>query len=63
MSGWKTWTGGIGGILSGMAIMVKCMSTGDYHDLGMGLAMVFGGFSAIGIGHKIQRVGEKIEQQ
>lgn len=59
MSGWKTWTGGVGSIISGFGIFLKCINTGEYHDLGMALAMIFGGFSAIGIGHKIEKASGK----
>ena len=62
MTGWKTWVGGIGLILSGAgAILVsfnfETMTFGE--GLNQGLAMIGAGFAALGIGHKIEKSAPK----
>ena len=55
MGGWKTWTGSIGLFFTGGAIILNCVSSGDYSRFGEGLASIFTGIASLGIGHKIEK--------
>lgn len=55
MSGWKTWAGGIGIILTGLAVIANCVATGDYTHLTEGVLSVLAGLATLGIGHKIEK--------
>lgn len=55
MSGWKTWAGGSGLILSGMAMIAKAISEGTLDGIQEGVALISAGLGAIGIGHKIEK--------
>jgi len=62
MSGWKTWTGGLALIASGAAMVLAAVSgdTIDTAALMQGLAMIGAGFTAIGIGHKVEKAGNGV---
>lgn len=55
MGGWKTWTGSLGSIFSGLAVVVKCFSTGNYDDITQGVGLIFLGITGIGIGSKVEK--------
>lgn len=60
MTGWKTWAGGIGLILTGAGTILtsfdfETMTFGP--GLNEGLALIGTGFAALGIGHKIEKAG------
>lgn len=57
MTGWKTWAGGIAGILTGLAIVISALSSGDYSHISEGVLAISGGLAVIGIGHKIEKAG------
>lgn len=54
MKGWKTKTGSIGMILVALGTMANQAAQGDF-DFTQPLAMLFAGFTALGIGHKIDK--------
>ena len=64
MEGWKTKLGGIGGILSGLAIIAAAFTaqTFDYQTIITGLLAISGGFAAIGLGHKADKVKAVLEK-
>lgn len=57
MSGWKVWAGGIGGILTGALVIVNNIASGDFSfdALKEGLGLISIGFSALGLGHKLEK--------
>jgi hypothetical protein len=55
MKGWKTWLGSIGSILTGLGVIVHCITSGDYSQLNLGIIAISGGIAAIGIGHKVEK--------
>lgn len=56
MTGWKTWVGGIGGILAGLALIADgVVNNFDFSKISQGVLAVSAGFAAIGIGHKIEK--------
>lgn len=57
MKGWKTWTGGGAMVLTGVAMLLTMLSSGDFSDLTAALTTIAGGISVIGIGHKIEKAG------
>ena len=59
MSGWKTWAGGIGVILGGLAIIVKEIADGTFNfaNIMQGVTVIGGGLSVLGIGHKVEKAG------
>ena len=54
MTGWKTKTGSIGMILVALGTMANQVAQGDF-DFTQPLTMLFGGLTALGIGHKIEK--------
>ena len=55
MTGWKTWAAGIGGILSGAALIILSFTGDGSGSVTEGIALVVGGLAALGIGHKIEK--------
>ena len=56
MSGWKTWTAGIGTILLGVGQVALAVSNPEAGtDVSTGVHTVLGGLAIIGIGHKIEK--------
>lgn len=58
-NGYKTIFGSIGGMCSGIALIAKAVSSGDYSHIGEGLTLFFGGLTALGIRHKLARTAEE----
>ncbi len=56
MSGWKTKTGGIAVILTGLATAIEGFNKGDWNQVAVGVAMMGGGLTALGVGHKIEKL-------
>lgn len=64
MEGWKTKLGGVGTILSGLAILAGVLS-GDsvnINQLAEAALVVFAGLGAIGLGHKLDKVKGVLEK-
>ena len=59
MGGWKTWTGGIGMILSGGALIATALASDpvDFVKVAEGIALISAGLAAIGVGFKIEKNG------
>lgn len=60
-SGWKTNTGGIILIISGVCGLVMGFIDADSSQampLAEGIAVISAGFAMLGIGHKIERINE-----
>lgn len=57
MSGWKTWAGSIGLALTGLGIIANAVSSGDYSNINEGLVLIAGAVTAVGLGHKIEKMG------
>jgi hypothetical protein len=56
MGGWKTWTGGIGMILSGAAMIVGGIGDSlDVDAITKGVALIAAGIAALGVGHKVEK--------
>jgi len=55
MKGWKTWSGGIGLVLTGVGIILKGLSEGTFDGMTEGIGFISSGFAVIGIGHKIEK--------
>lgn len=55
MTGWKTWAGGAGMILSGLAMVATAVSQGTLDGIQEGVALIGAGLGTIGIGHKIEK--------
>lgn len=59
MQGWKTWVGGIGFICTGVGTIISAVNfetwVFDGDQLTTGVGMVFAGFAAIGLGHKVEK--------
>lgn len=62
MKGWKTWTGVIGAVLTGIAVQylgvdagVVSDTTDKVMDLLEAAQVAFAGLAAIGIGHKLEK--------
>lgn len=59
MKGWKTWVGGIGVIAGGIAIGTHgVLNNFDLDEITKAIALISAGFAAIGIGHKIEKIGK-----
>lgn len=57
MSGWKTWTAGLGSIIIGIGTVITAL-TGDVPPgdrINTGLTEIIGGLAIIGLGHKIEK--------
>jgi len=54
MSGWKTWMAAIGSVLWGVGGFLA-----GQHDADALMQFVVAGLGLVGIGHKIERAGEK----
>jgi len=66
LDGYKTYIAGIGVICTGIAMIATAltpdaMSQIDPQKIYEGLVMVGGGLAAIGLGHKLDKVGTKAE--
>ena len=60
MTGWKTKLGGLALILSGLGLGLVGISEGfDMDKLVQAGAMIGAGFTALGIGHKIEKASGK----
>ena len=59
MTGWKTLTGGIAVILTGIATAIEGFNKGDWNQVAAGIALAGGGLTAIGVAHKIEKTGTK----
>ncbi len=57
MTGWKTWAGSIGLALTGLGIIANAVASGDYSNINQGLVLIAGAVTAVGIGHKIEKMG------
>lgn len=58
MTGWKSKLGGIGGILTGAAMIVAgVLDNLNIDTIIKGVLTVSGGFSVLGIAHKIEKAG------
>lgn len=55
-NGYKTIFGAVGSMCSGIALITKAVTSGDYSHIGEGLTLFFGGLTALGIRHKLTRV-------
>ncbi len=56
MGGWKTWSGALLALLTGVAVSAQSHFT-DLAPLGAGLSAVF---SIVGIGHKIEKAANLV---
>jgi hypothetical protein len=63
MGGWKTKLAGVGGILSGLAMVVASIvnSPFDFNNLWQGVLVIVGGLGLLGVGHKLQKLLEAIK--
>jgi len=66
MEGWKTWTGVIGAVLTGVAVQyfgadpdVITETSSKFMDFLEAAQVAFTGLAAIGIGHKVEKAGKK----
>ena len=58
MTGWKSKLGGIGGILTGAAMIVSgVLDNFNLDTIQKGALILFGGFSVLGVAHKIEKAG------
>lgn len=53
MTGWKTWAAAIGSAAWGIGGYL-----GGVHDLDVAVGFVTGGLSLVGIGHKLEKIGD-----
>ncbi len=53
MSGWKTWVAAAGSIVWGAGGLLA-----GIHDADVAVAFVSGGFALVGIGHKVEKLGD-----
>ncbi len=62
LDGYKTKIGGIGSILTGLAAVAAGLASAplDFHMIWAGVAGVVGGFVALGIGGKLQKLIDAI---
>ena len=60
MTGWKTKTGGIVIILTGLAAAIKGFNEGNWDEVAAGVAMIGGGLTAIGLGHKVEKAANGV---
>lgn len=61
MGGWKTKSGGIVVILTGLATAIQGFNDGDWDKVAVGIAMIGGGLTAIGLGAKLDKTKAAIE--
>lgn len=61
MGGYKTICAGVGGILAGLAVIVKAIAADaiSFNEIGEGVLIVVGGLGILGIGGKIQKLIDK----
>ena len=62
MSGWKTWCGVISAVLGGIAAVLHG-AVGEkinVEEIMGGLALISGGITALGLGHKVEKAADKI---
>ena len=59
MQGWKTWVAGIGFIATGIGTVISGIDfetwVFDGDKLTEGVGLIFAGFAAVGIGHKLEK--------
>ena len=59
MTGWKTWLAGLGGIFSGLSMIVAAVVKMDDEPpmpgIQGGVSLIVGGLAAIRIGHKVEK--------
>ena len=62
MTGWKTWCGVISAVLGGIGLIAHGLAGEaiNTQEIMGGLAMVSGGFSFLGIGHKVEKAADKV---
>jgi len=58
MKGWKTKAGGVGAILGGVALIIKAVIDGDWSQITTAWAGIVGGLTALGIGHKVDKIND-----
>ena len=63
MNGWKTKTGGIAMILTGLATVIQGFNEADWNKIASGMVMMSGGLAAIGIGAKLDKNTTAITDQ
>lgn len=56
MKGWKTWVAAVGSILWGVGGLVA-----GVHDPDTCAAFVTGGLALVGIGHKVEKLGDLLK--
>lgn len=63
MSGWKTWAGGVALIGSGLALIGKSVSSGEFNfdEIMKGVSLIGAGLGAIGLGHKVDKNTAAVE--
>ncbi len=62
MGGWKTWTGALGLIFTGLGLIFTDISNASTDHLAAGLLSIFGGLGMIGLGHKIEKLMAVLKQ-
>jgi hypothetical protein len=56
MTGWKTIVGSVGLILVGVGGVLQAVATGDWGTAKASLLTALGGLTALGIGHKVDKL-------
>jgi len=58
LDGHKTTISGVGGILAGLAAIVKALATGDINpsDIWDGVLVIVAGFAVLGLGGKAEKI-------
>ena len=56
MSGWKTKLAGIAGLLTGAGTAIHGFTAGDWGQVYQGWLIAVGGLTALGVGHKLDKV-------
>jgi hypothetical protein len=63
MKGWKTWTGAIAIILTGLATAIQGFNESDWNKVAGGITLIGSGIAAIGIGAKLDKNTTAITDQ